>query len=139
MTLVVYFAIKISQKLFKGIYKYLFIAFIAFQPITAFLASYINNDSTALLASTIIIYLWILGLENNWKTKHCILLGITIGFCLLTYYNAYGYILCSIIICLISTISNKMKTKEIVQKALIVMCVAFFNCRMVVYKECNNI
>lgn len=125
MTFVVYFAIKISQKLFKGIYKYLFIAFIAFQPIIAFLASYINNDSTALLASTIIIYLWILGLENNWKTKHCILLGITIGFCLLTYYNAYGYILCSIIICLISTISNKMKTKEIVQKALIVMCVAF--------------
>lgn len=125
MTLVVYFAIKISQKLFKGIYKYLFIAFIAFQPITAFLASYINNDSTALLASTIIIYLWILGLESNWKTKHCILLGITIGFCLLTYYNAYGYILCSIIICLISTISNKMKTKEIVQKASIVICIAF--------------
>ena len=55
MTLVIYFTIKISQKFFKGIYKYLFIVFIAFQPITAFLASYINNDSTALLATTVII------------------------------------------------------------------------------------
>ena len=106
MTLVIYFIIKISQKFFKGIYKYLFIVFIAFQPITAFLASYINNDSTALLATTVIIYLWILGLESNWKNKHCVLLGIAIGFCTLTYYNAYGYILCSIILCLISVILN---------------------------------
>lgn len=38
MTLTIYFVIKISNKLFKDkeIYKYLFIVFIAFQPITAF-------------------------------------------------------------------------------------------------------
>ena len=127
MTLVIYFTIKISQKFFKGIYKYLFIVFIAFQPITAFLASYINNDSTALLATTVIIYLWILGLESNWKNKHCVLLGIAIGFCTLTYYNAYGYILCSIILCLISVILNKMKTKQIIQKVLIVAIMTLFS------------
>lgn len=125
MTLSGYFVIKISQKLFKGIYKYLFIAIIVFQPITAFLASYINNDSTAVLATTMIIYLWILGLESNWRTKHCILLGLSIGFCSLTYYNAYGYILCSVILCLVSVISNKMKIKEILQKVLIVALMAF--------------
>ncbi len=125
MTLVIYFSIKISQKLFKGIYKYLFIAFVAFQPITAFLASYINNDSTALLATTVIIYLWILGLESNWENKHCVFLGIAIGFCTLTYYNAYGYILCSIILCLITVILNKMKPNQIIQKVIIVASVAF--------------
>ena len=127
MTLVIYFVIKIANKLFndKEKYKYLFITIITFQPITAFLASYINNDSTAILSITMIIYLWILGLESNWKTKYCVLLGLAIGFCALTYYNAYGYILCSIIICLISTISNKMKVKDIVQKAIIVSLVAF--------------
>lgn len=38
MTLTIYFVIKIANKLFKdkGIYKYLFIVFITFQPITAF-------------------------------------------------------------------------------------------------------
>ena len=72
-----------------------------------------------------IIYLWILGLESNWKTKHCILLGLSIGFCSLTYYNAYGYILCSVILCLVSVISNKMKIKEILQKVLIVALMAF--------------
>ena len=127
MTLAIYFVIKIADKLFKNqtIYKMLFVGLIAFQPITAFLASYINNDSTAVLATTMIIYLWILGLESNWKTKHCILLGLAIGFCALTYYNAYGYILCSIILCLISVISNKMKCKEIWQKVLIVGLIAF--------------
>lgn len=73
-----------------------------------------------MLATTIIVYLWILGLESNWKTKHCILLGISIGFCLLTYYNAYGYILCSIILCLTSVILKKMRPKQIFQKVLIV-------------------
>ena len=127
MTLTIYFVIRIANKLFKdkGIYKYLFIVFIAFQPITAFLASYINNDSTAILAISMIIYLWILGLESNWKTKHCILLGGAVGFCALTYYNAYGYILCSVLICLSSAVLNKMDAKEIVKKALIVASVAF--------------
>ena len=127
MTLTIYFVIKIANKLFKdkGIYKYLFIIFIAFQPIIAFLASYINNDSTAILAISMIIYLWILGLESNWKTKHCILLGGAVGFCALTYYNAYGYILCSVLICLSSAVLNKMDAKEIAKKALIVASVAF--------------
>ena len=127
MTFTIYFVIKIANKLFKdkGIYKYLFIIFIAFQPITAFLASYINNDSTAILAISMIIYLWILGLESNWKTKHCILLGGAVGFCALTYYNAYGYILCSVLICLSSAVLNKMDAKEIAKKALIVASVAF--------------
>ena len=127
MTLTIYFVIKIANKLFKdkGIYKYLFIVFIAFQPITAFLASYINNDSTAILAISMIIYLWILGLESNWKIKHCILLGGAVGFCALTYYNAYGYILCSVLICLSSAVLNKMDAKEIAKKALIVASVAF--------------
>lgn len=127
MTLTIYFVIRIANKLFKdkGIYKYLFIVFIAFQPITAFLASYINNDSTAILAISMIIYLWILGLESNWKIKHCILLGGAVGFCALTYYNAYGYILCSVLICLSSAVLNKMGAKEIAKKALIVASVAF--------------
>ena len=127
MTLTIYFVIRIANKLFKdkGIYKYLFIIFIAFQPITAFLASYINNDSTAILAISMIIYLWILGLESNWKIKHCILLGGAVGFCALTYYNAYGYILCSVLICLSSAVLNKMGAKEIAKKALIVASVAF--------------
>ena len=127
MTLSIYFVIKIADKLFKDKekYKYLFVSIIAFQPITAFLASYINNDSTAILATTMIIYLWILGLESNWKTKYCVLLGLAIGFCALTYYNAYGYIFCSVIICLISTVLNKVKVKDIMQKAIIVSLVAF--------------
>ena len=125
VTLTIFFVIKISKKLFNGIYKYLFIAFIAFQPITAFLASYINNDSTALLATAMIIYTWILGMESNWKIKHCIILGLEVGFCALTYYNAYSYILCSILICITSAIVNKMKFKEIMQKGVIVAIIAF--------------
>ncbi len=121
----IYVLIKISQILFENKYKYLFIVFIAFQPITAFLASYINNDSMALFSISIIVYSWILGLEHNWQDKYCILLGLGIGLCLLSYYNAYGYILCSVVLCLVSVILNKMHIKDIIKKVLIVFTIAF--------------
>lgn len=59
------------------------------------------------------------------ENKACILLGLAVGICALTYYNAYGYILCSALICLSSAILNKMDAKEIAKKALIVASVAF--------------
>lgn len=118
--------IKISEKLFKGIYKWLFVVMIAFLPQFAFLGSYINNDSLALFSISIIIYSWILGIENKWNTKTCILLGFGIGICSLSYYNAYGYILISFFIFIISNIiiEQKLKWKELFKKGCIIAGIA---------------
>ena len=125
MTLLAIVCMKISEKLFKGPYRWLFTILIVFLPQMIFLGSYINNDSLALLSIGIIVYAWILGLEKKWDIKSCILLAVGIGICALSYYNAYGYILCSIFLYLITAFKDKKTIKEILLKGLLIFAIAF--------------
>ena len=45
-----------------------------------------------------------MALETNWNKKSCIGLAVGLALCSLSYYNAYGYILCSVFLFLISTL-----------------------------------
>ena len=89
---------KIAKELFKEKYKWLFMFLLMFLPQFVYLATYLNTDSFAVFTIALIIYAWILGLKNGWNKKECIILGIGIGLCFLSYFNAYTYILCSVII-----------------------------------------
>lgn len=124
ITVYAFFCIKISEKLFKGIYKWLFVALSILLPQLLYLGSYINNDSMAVLSISIIIFAWIIGLEENWNWKSCILLGIGIGICSMAYYNAYGYILTSVILYLYTCFKNKMNIKEFLKKGLLIAGIA---------------
>lgn len=97
-TVTVIFLILISKKCFKGLNQWIFVIFVALLPQFVFVSSYVNNDAFAIMATAVIFYSWIIGLERDWDIKACLLLGIGISLCALSYYNAYGFILCSIII-----------------------------------------
>lgn len=120
-----FMCIKISQKLFKGIYRWVFVAFTTLLPQLIYLGSYINNDSLALLSISVIIYAWLEGLEKDWNWKSCIILAIGIGICALSYYNAYGYILTSVIIYFISSYIKRMDIKEFLKKGFAIAGIAF--------------
>ena len=123
------FVTKIGEKLFdKKIYKWFFIILISILPQMVFLGSYINNDSLAMMCIAMIIYGWIIGLENKWTYKNCIFLAISLGLCALSYYNAYGYILTSAIIFLISNFKFKTKFKDIMKKGILIGIIAFIIC-----------
>lgn len=98
LTATVFVCVKIANKLFKGGYKWMFLFLIAMLPEFAFMGSFVNNDAFALFSCALIIYAWIIGLESKWGLKSCLLLGIGIAACSLSYYNAYGFILCSILL-----------------------------------------
>lgn len=117
--------IKIASKLFKGAYKWLYVVFVTLLPQVVYLGSYLNNDSLALFSISIIVYSWIIGLERNWDWKSCVLMAIGIGICALSYYNAYGYILCSIIIYFVSSYIKKINLKEFFKKGIIIALIAF--------------
>ncbi len=94
-----WFTMKIGEKLWKRpLHKWLFTIFVTLLPQCVFLFSYINNDSLALLATSMIIYSWLLGQETSWSIKSSILLAVGIILCALSYYNAYGVILASILL-----------------------------------------
>ena len=102
------FCLKIGNIVFNDKrYKYLFAILVAFLPQFAFLCSYLNNDAFAVFAGMIILYYWIKGIKEHWGVSSCVGLGIGLGLCALTYYNAYGYILCSIFIYCISALKGE--------------------------------
>lgn len=94
----VWLAFRIGDILFPSLKNKLFYAFcIGLLPQAVFLAAYLNNDAFALFTAMLILYAWLYGKENHWNIRSCILLAVGIALCALTYYNAYGWILCSVI------------------------------------------
>ncbi|MGI6094895.1 MAG: DUF2142 domain-containing protein [Lachnospiraceae bacterium] len=93
-----YFTIQIAKKLLPQIYRPPFVILVTLLPQMVFLTSYVNNDAMALCSTAMIVYMWIRGIETNWDKKSCIGLALSISLCALSYYNAYGFILCSILL-----------------------------------------
>ncbi|MBP3255077.1 MAG: DUF2142 domain-containing protein [Clostridia bacterium] len=123
------FVIKIGRKLFENkLYRSIFVLLVTILPQVIFLGSYINNDSIALLSISMIIYAWIIAKEKKFSIKSCIFLGISIGICTLSYYNAYGYILTSIMFFIAYSIINKIGIKEFFKKGIIISVVTLAIC-----------
>ena len=81
-----------------------------------YLSLYLNNDSFSIFTTALIVYGWIKGIKTNWNCKWCIFLGVAIGLCALTYYNAYGFILCSIIVYCMSSYKLHFTFNEFLKK-----------------------
>lgn len=101
--------IQISKKVFNGIYRWIFVMLVSLLPQFIFISTYVNNDAFAIFSTSIIVYSWILGLETNWNYKSCTILAIGISLCLLSYYNAYGFILVSVVIFITSNLLKNGK------------------------------
>jgi hypothetical protein len=98
-TIMAVFVHALSKKIFKSYeLQWIFTLLIMLLPQNMFMFVYVNTDSMAIMSSAIIVYAWYIGLESKWDYKSSILLAVGMIFCALSYYNAYGYILCSFIL-----------------------------------------
>lgn len=95
-TIMAWLTLKIGKYLFKGEERWLFTFLVMLLPGCLFVHSYVNNDSMALFATTWIVYTWVRSIKEGWSWKLCVQLAVAISVCGLSYYNAYGYVLCSI-------------------------------------------
>lgn len=117
---------KIGQEIFeKNISIIMFSVLCCFLPQYIFIGSYLNNDAMSVFSTAVIIYFWIRGIKTNWQIKCCIGLGIGLGICALTYYNAYGFILMSIFVFVISAFKLDNSFSVIIKKGLIIFFIAF--------------
>ena len=80
---------------------------VAFLPQFSFLSSYLNNDVYTVFCSAMILLSWIKGTKSAWNLSSCLLLGLGCGILALSYYNGYGWILCSIIYFFVSNKGRK--------------------------------
>lgn len=95
-TLTVWFLIRSFGRLFSCRIKWVAVFFTVFIPQVPFLCSYVNNDIICVCGSAMILYAWICGTFDGWRGKNSALLAAGIVVIALSYYNAYGWILCSI-------------------------------------------
>ncbi|WP_172257032.1 phospholipid carrier-dependent glycosyltransferase [Saccharibacillus deserti] len=61
----------------------------AFVPGYAFVNSYVNQDSFAILINLFVIFTWVKGEREGWAIKNYVYTGISLAICLLTYLNGY--------------------------------------------------
>ena len=67
-------------------------------PQFAFISSYVNNDIFALAGALLILYSWVYILKKKeWDVWGSLMMAGGIFIVVLSYYNAYGWIICSLI------------------------------------------
>ena len=87
--------LKIGRTLFRDGRRWLFAVLVMFLPGLVFLGTYVNVDAMALFACSVIMLAWSRYLKEDWTTKNCAMLAVGMALCLLSYYNAYGWVLWS--------------------------------------------
>lgn len=117
---------KAGCRLFKNRTSALLLALmVCYLPQIVFIGSYQNNDMISLMCTAWIALAWLRGDQDGWDVKKAVFLGTGIGILALTYYNDYGWILCSIFFYFISAARQKLGWKKTLLYALIVFAVAF--------------
>ena len=105
MALVIYL---LSRKLFSDRrFAWLFCFLAMFLPQQLFMHSYLNNDSMTLLSTAMMVYAWVSIGDEGYRPKNMLFLSGGIIICALSYYNAYAFILCSMLLFFYSFISKK--------------------------------
>lgn len=89
----------IGKKLFepKEI-QWLFLSIVVCLPQAGFLFTYLNCDSMALMATAMIVYYLLKGREDSFAVNTCIWLAVSLSICILSYYNAYGFLITSVLV-----------------------------------------
>lgn len=76
-------------------FRWLFCFAVMYLPEGLFVHTYINTDSCCMLSTAVILYALVWAWQDGFDYKNSTWLGVGIILCALSYYNAYGYILCS--------------------------------------------
>lgn len=97
-SLTIWFLLKIGGRLFSTRTKWMVAFLAALIPQFAFLSSYVNNDIICVCGSGMICCAWVSGLQDGWNLKNAALLAGGISVTTLSYYNGYGWILCSLLL-----------------------------------------
>ena len=89
----------ISKRLFtRRKIQWLFTLLTVCLPQAAFLFTYLNCDSMALMATAMIMWYLLKGVEDSFSISTCLKLSVSFSICILSYYNAYGFLITSVLV-----------------------------------------
>ncbi len=89
----------LGKKLFQDErVRWLFCFLVTFLPQSLFLHTYVNPDSMCLLSTALMLYGLVCGYGDGFSVRACGFLAAGVILCALSYYNAYGFILGSMVL-----------------------------------------
>lgn len=94
-----YLVLLIGRKVFiDDKIRWLFCFLVTFLPQSLFMHTYVNPDSICMLSTALMIYGLLCGYEDAFSVKSCVLLTTGMVLCILSYYNAYGFLVSSFLL-----------------------------------------
>ncbi len=92
----------IGRRIFQDSrFRWLFCVLVMYLPQSLFLHTYVNTDSMSMFSTALIAYALVRACREGFTNRNCLLLAAGIVVCALSYYNAYGCILSSILLFLV--------------------------------------
>lgn len=88
-------------------FKWLFCFVVTYLPQSIFLHTYVNTDSCCMLSTAMMVYGLVMAYQDGMTTRSNLWMSGGIILCALSYYNAYGYILSSILLFLAYFVQKK--------------------------------
>ena len=96
MAVTVYF---LSRRVFQDrAVRWAFCYIVMFWPEQLFVHTYVNTESMSLLSTAMILLALVAVYQEGPEIRHSVLLAAGLVLCLLTYYNAYGYVLAAVVL-----------------------------------------
>lgn len=104
---------KTAKKLFAELEAgWLFTLAASFWPQVLFIFTYVNCDAFAYLSCSVMVYALVSGLYEGWTRKNYVTLAVGVSVCALSYYNAYGMIVASVLIFVLSFFRGKKERQQ---------------------------
>ena len=105
-------ALRIFDAKARKIYlDWLFCMLVMYLPQSLFLHTYVNTDSMAMLSTALILYALVCIYQNGFCKLYGAVLCTGVIFCALSYYNAYGYIVSAVLLCLAYFLKKEQQGK----------------------------
>lgn len=112
----------------KNVERVLLTSIYAFWPQVAFMFTYVNADSGALLITNMLVLCFTNGWRNQWSKYEIYALGILIGCAIISYYNEYAVIMGVILGFFVDVISRRLLTLKLVKKISISVLLLLIVC-----------
>lgn len=93
----VWLAFRTGERVFGRRGAWIYAVSLSMIPQFVFLASYVNNDMLCIFGASVILDAWVSVRYDGWQVKNGLGMAAGIIIVALSYYNGYGWILCSIL------------------------------------------
>lgn len=96
---------------------------VAFVPQVTYVSAYVNQDAFTMMVTSLVLWLWVLGMAKGWSWRSCIALGIALALVGVGRQN--GWVVAFPLLPLVLLLSLRGSVKEMLERLVMVFAPSF--------------